>query len=423
MVTGLLSSFGEIFKDTKQYFTNFDGLTNASRTVALWIAIVIVIGVIVCKLAVKKEKQPLVNKICLGVALAYILAVIILFTVCYFTEVNAEEEYFFPILYYPLLAFALVAVASALALAFKPVKWVKITAAVLTGAALVAAIICMGFHFASGDYIAPNWFESAEDVNVVGLYVSAVVLVIAIVVVTLLTDRKSKGWDSRSLAFAAVCIAMSFALSYLRLLKMPFGGSITFASMLPLMLFAYMFGTRKGVIAGLIYGCLQAIQDCYIVHPAQFVLDYLVAFSAIGLTGILKSFNVFKDKRLPQFLLGALIAGISRYIAHFLSGTFAFGSFGNWYTEYWEGFANPYVYSLIYNALYILPDLAIVLVAGAILMSSKNFVRTVEKYGDFNVKPAQPAEEAPASETAEPETADTKAAETAVATADNKAEN
>ncbi|MCH5148047.1 MAG: energy-coupled thiamine transporter ThiT [Clostridiales bacterium] len=392
MINSLLSGFGEyIFENMKQYFTNFDGLTNASRSSMLWIAIALTIGIIVCKLVIPKDKQPLVNKISLGVILAYVITSIVLFTVCYFLEVSDKEEYFFPLLYYPLLALVLVAVGSALAIYLKPLKWVKITCASLTGAALVAAIVCVGFHFASGDYIEPNWFESAEDVNTLGLYISAVILVAVIAVPAILFDKNSTGWDTRSLTFAAVCVGMSFALSYIRIVKMPFGGSITFASMLPLMLFAYMFGARKGVIAGLVYGCLQAIQDPYVVHPAQFVLDYLVAFSALGLTGILRSFNLFNGNK-AQFALGATIAGVLRYIAHFFSGAFAFGSFGAWYTDVWEGFSNAYVYSLVYNALYVIPEIIIVVVVGVLLFTSKNFTNQVEKYTLMGTKKVEKAE-------------------------------
>lgn len=391
MINSLLSGFGEyIFENMKQYFTNFNGLTNASRSTMLWIAIALTIGIIVCKLVIPKDKQPLVNKISLGVILAYVVTSIVLFTVCYFLEVK-EGEYFFPLLYYPLLSFILVAVGSALAIYLKPLKCVKITCAALTGAALVAAIICVGFHFASGDYIEPNWYESAEDVNTLGLYISGVILVAVIAVPAILFDKNSTGWDTRSLTFAAVCVGMSFALSYIRIIKMPFGGSITFASMLPLMLFAYMFGARKGVIAGLVYGCLQAIQDPYVVHPAQFVLDYLVAFSALGLTGILKSFNLFNGNNKAQFALGATIAGVLRYIAHFFSGAFAFGSFGAWYTDVWSGFSNAYVYSLIYNALYIIPEIIIVVVAGVLLFTSKNFTNQIEKYTIMGTKKAEHA--------------------------------
>lgn len=394
MSHSLLSAFGDyFFKKLKLYFTNFDGLTNASRSSMLWIAIAITIGIIVCKLVIPKDKQPLVNKISLGVILAYVVTSIVLFTVCYFLEVNKEEEYFFPLLYYPLLALILVAVGSALAIYLKPLKWVKITAACLTGAALVAAVICMGFHFANGGYMDPNGFENADDVNTIGLYISAVILVAAIAVPAILLDKKSTGWDTRSVTFAAACVGMSFALSYIRIVKMPFGGSITFASMLPLMLFAYMFGLKKGVIAGLVYGCLQAIQDPYVVHPAQFVLDYLVAFSALGLTGIMRSLNVFKGNNKAQFALGATIAGLLRYIAHFFAGAFAFGWCGGaWYSDIWEGFNNPYVYSLVYNALYIVPEIIIVVVVGVLLFTSKNFTNQIDKYTIMGTKKVEHAD-------------------------------
>lgn len=76
--------------------------------------------------------------------------------------------------------------------------------------------------------------------------------------------------------------------------------------MLPLMLFSYMFGIRKGIIVGAIYGVLQAIQDPWIIHPAQFFLDYPIAFAMTGLAGIFKELNVIKSPlphlRSAQFL-------------------------------------------------------------------------------------------------------------------------
>ena len=114
-----------------------------------------------------------------------------------------------------------------------------------------------------------------DQVNTIGLYVGAVLLVGALIAAAFLLDRKKthKGFSTRSITFAAVCIAMSFALSYLKIVEMPQGGSITIASLLPLMVYSYMFGTKKGVFAGMIYGLLQAFQDTYILHPAQFLLD------------------------------------------------------------------------------------------------------------------------------------------------------
>jgi thiamine transporter len=110
------------------------------------------------------------------------------------------------------------------------------------------------------------------------------------------------------------------------------------------------------------------------------VLDYGVAFAAIGTTGFVKDLGLFKGKVRLQFALGAVAAGLMRLLAHFFSGAFAFGSFGAWYTDYSEAFNNPYVYSLVYNLLYVVPDLLISLAAGLILLSSKNFVKMINRF-------------------------------------------
>ena len=169
---------------------------------------------------------------------------------------------------------------------------------------------------------------------------------------------------------AGVCIAMSFALSYIQLWKMPQGGSITLVSLLPLMIFAYLYGPKKGVLAGCIYGVLQAMQDPYIIHPAQFALDYPVAFAVIGFAGVFAGMDAIK---LPQvrFFLGGVVAGILRFICHVLSGVFAFEAFA-------EG-TNAWAYSLAYNS-FVFVDLALVLVAGVLVFSSKAFVKQSEKY-------------------------------------------
>ena len=192
---------------------------------------------------------------------------------------------------------------------------------------------------------------------------------------------------------------MSFALSYLRIVKMPQGGSITIASLLPLMIYSYMFGTRKGVFAGLIYGILQAFQDTYILHPAQFLLDYPVAFSAIGLAGM---FARNEKLRFPQlrFALGAILAGLGRFVAHWLSGIFAFGLFAT--------FQPVWLYSLSYQAVYVLPDLAIAIVVGVLVFSSKSFLHEMERYAALATQPkkAEPAGE-PADAAADKQTAET----------------
>lgn len=403
-------AFSDMMSEVINYFANFDSAADGCRTVMLWLAIVLLLAFIATKIAlkctepkpangepVKDERQKKANKIALFVALGYAIAAIIIFTVLYFYEVDAEEDYLVPITFYPLLVFAVVAIAGGIAVAFKPLKPVKITAFSLSAAAFVAALVCLIVYYATGDSADWNGMEiSAADSTV--LYVSAIALAAIVVIVAFVTDR-TKGFDTRAITFAAICIALSFALSYIRFVRMPMGGSITFASMLPLMLYSYMFGCKKGLIAGLVYGMLQAIQDAWIFHPAQFALDYLVAFMAIGLTGCLRNVHTLKDRMRTKFTLGSIIAGVTRFISHFFSGVFAFGAYGVTYAEQWNipALSNPYIYSLVYQSLYIIPEMVIVIVVGVLMLSSTNLRKQIARYGNFE-KAAEhvPSEEIPA---------------------------
>ena len=271
-------AFKDLIDGAVNYFANFETATDGCRTVMLWLAIALILAFVITKIVlkstapkvasgeeVKDARQAKVNKIALFTALGYAVAAIIVFVACYFNDVRIGEESIVPITFYPLLVFAVVAVAGGIAVSLKPVKLVKIIAVSVAGAALVAAIICLIIYYASGDAAEWNWV-SEDDVQEAGLYVSSIALIAIILAVAFLTDR-TKGFDTRAITFGGVCIALSFALSYIRIIHMPMGGSITLASMLPLMLYSYMFGCKKGLVAGMIYGVLQAIQDSYLLHP------------------------------------------------------------------------------------------------------------------------------------------------------------
>ena len=403
-------AFSDLLGDIENYFANFETAADSCRTVMLWLAIALVIAFIAVKVAfyftapkpvqgevVADKRQKTANKVGLFAALAYVVTAIVAFSAFYFTDVNAGEDYLVPITFYPLLVFAIVAIAGGIAVAFKPVKPVKIAALSLGGAALVAAIVCLIVYYATGD--AGDWNGVTLDgATNAGLYISAIALTAIIIVVSFITD-KTKGFDTRAITFAAISIALSFALSYIRILHMPMGGSITFASMLPLMLYSYMFGCKKGLIAGIVYGFLQAIQDPWLLHPAQFALDYLVAFMAMALTGCLRNVASLKGKMRTQFTLGAIIAGVMRYISHYFSGVFAFGTFGADYAEEYgiSALANPYFYSFVYQSMYVIPEIVIVIVVGVILLSSANFRKQVLRYGNFEKAIVSvPTEEIPA---------------------------
>lgn len=156
-------------------------------------------------------------------------------------------------------------------------------------------------------------------------------------------ERTPHKVDVRALTYGAICVATSFVLSYIKLFSAPQGGSVTLASMLPIMLYASMYGTRRGLLVGLVYGLLQFIQKPEITHWAQVVLDYPVAFAAIGLAGISKHIPAGIMK-LP---IGTIIGGAARWIVHTLSGFLFFSEVLN---------GNALLVSVVYNGWYMLFD-------------------------------------------------------------------
>ncbi len=142
-----------------------------------------------------------------------------------------------------------------------------------------------------------------------------------------------------SLVYGALCVALSFILSYLRLFRMPQGGSLTIASMLPVALYSQWFGLKRGLLAGAALGFLELLQDAYIVHIFQLFLDYPLAFMCVGLAGLFPN-------NLP---LGLVAGGLGRILCSTLSGAIFFAEFSP------EGM-NPWAYSLVYNTLALGPD-------------------------------------------------------------------
>ena len=182
-----------------------------------------------------------------------------------------------------------------------------------------------------------------------------IVAALAIVgVVLFFITRDGKRWTTRMLANAALVIALSFILSYIRLYKMPQGGSITLASMLPIFMFAYAYGCAPGMLVGMAYGVLQFIQDAYFVHPVELLLDYPLAYAMLGLAGLAGRFS---DQWgiIPGIVLGTF----GRFVCAFLSGVIFFGMYAP------EG-QNVLVYSAVYNGFYLIPEAVICLVIASI---------------------------------------------------------
>ena len=246
---------------------------------------------------------------------------------------------------------------------------------IVLGAVLTVAVIACAVFIAiyyDAKFSADGYYNSdTASVNQPVLYISAAILIIAIISAGFLLNNNDKPFDTKCLSLAGITVAMSFGLSFIKLFQLPQGGSVTLFSLLPIMIFSFIYGTKKGVFVCMLYGVLQAIQDPWIIHPAQFLLDYPVAFSAIGLTGAFSKIKKLETLPQVQFLLGGVLAGLIRYVSHVLSGVFAFSAYA--------AGAHPLVYSLAYNS-FVFVDLAIVVAIGFIAFSSKALLREIKKF-------------------------------------------
>ena len=191
-----------------------------------------------------------------------------------------------------------------------------------------------------------------SDLGATGWITIFTLLVLTAIIIGMSVSRKT--WNAKSLAFAALSIALSFILSYIKIFRMPNSGSVTLASMLPLMLFAASYGVGPGLLAGAAYGLLQYLQGGYFVHPIQFLLDYPIAFALIGLAGLYK----YMPKAWSQWsIYAAMVLGaLGRCLSAPLAGIF-----------YWE--TAPWA-SLVYNGAYLVPD-TLICIALAIFVGKR----------------------------------------------------
>ena len=368
---------------------DIETLSDKLQYVALYLAVAIVAAFIAVGLLVwhfKKEKFADFKKYAVGIVTGFAVTMVVVVAYvkfqCNIDDMQAK-------LFYPILATLITVVAGAIAMLVSSLfndKAVKISF-------IVTAVAVLGCFIATMVLMAQYYGDVAEyypNANLVGMIVSAVVFM-AIMVVMWFVGDKRKMSDTRSIVYGAISIALSFALSYARIFKLPQGGSVTFASLLPLMIYCCMFGTRRGLIVCTIYGVLQALQDPYIIHPMQFLLDYPLAFGLIGVSGIFMEKGVFKDKKVVAFLLGGVIAVVLRYACHVCSGVFAFADYADL-----DKYGTAIAYSLAYNS-FAFVDMLIALVAGSVMFASKSFTALMQKSSDVNkaaeVVPTQEVED------------------------------
>ena len=277
--------------------------------------------------------------------------------------------------------------------------------------------------------VVNDWGETTYVPTLAGKILLVVVLIallgLAVWLAGKQTGKRTLKLTTKQLAFCAMCLALGTLLSNAKLFRFPTGGSITLLSMLAICLPGYWFGVSVGILTGVAYGVLQMLIDPYILYPSQLVVDYILAFGALGLSGLfskpegskiknyitttgigyifamLSGLFLFTNKINTESALnynlvfavlfiilyvtvivigfvvkdnlirGYTIAVVGRYAFAVLSGYLFFGSYA------WDGWgALPY--SLVYNAIYIFAEAAVT-VAILLLPPVKKAMATIKQ--------------------------------------------
>lgn len=153
-------------------------------------------------------------------------------------------------------------------------------------------------------------------------------------------------WSVPTLAEVAVCIALAAVLGLLKVFTMPQGGSVSL-EMLPLLFLAVRRGAGPALAAGVLYGLVQLVlPGAFIFHPVQALLDYPLAYAAVAAASVIPA------RGWPGVALAVAVGSAARFVFHFLSGLVFFAS----YAPQWEA---PWLYSITYNILYLVPEAVI----------------------------------------------------------------
>ena len=165
----------------------------------------------------------------------------------------------------------------------------------------------------------------------------------------------------------AIFASVGLVLDQISFKIVPNGGSISLV-MLPIVLMAIRWGIVAGLTTGLLLGIMQMMFGGYIIHWAQGLLDYAVAFTVVGFAGLMKPFVERALKAQKQlhvffyFVIASLIGGMLRFIAHLLAGVIFFKEYA--------GDQNPWIYSIVYNCTYIIPSIILTAVVAVLILKA-----------------------------------------------------
>ena len=219
--------------------------------------------------------------------------------------------------------------------------------------------------------------EVSEQATNVVKWISVGGVALLFAVILFLGFFTQKRWDTKQLAFAGVCVALSFILAFVKIKPVQNGGSVTLASFVPVMLYAFIYGPQSGFIVGLIHGLLNFIESPYILTPATFIFDYLLAFIGIGVMGFFGKMPR-KAKAVTPLVLGAIAVFSLRFLFHFFSGAIFFLENAVWVDFPDWALSNAFVYSFIYQCIYIPAD-ALIATLALVILGKAGVVDTLAK--------------------------------------------
>jgi thiamine transporter len=167
----------------------------------------------------------------------------------------------------------------------------------------------------------------------------------------------------------ALAAALAVVLSMLKLFRMPQGGSVSL-EMIPVFYIALRHGGLWGCLTGLLMGLGQLFFGAYIVHPAQLILDYPLAFTLLGVSGFFRTIPAKKKMAwgLTLGAIGMIIGCALRFSSHLISGVIFFG-------EYAPEGMNVWLYSAVYNASYLIPAALISIVVVLLILAAEGKMR------------------------------------------------
>ena len=187
----------------------------------------------------------------------------------------------------------------------------------------------------------------------------------------------------RTLCECAILLALSVVLSYIKFDVLPFGGSITLFSMLPICLVAIKHGLSWGLGCAFCFSWFQILQGGVFgwgltttMLVASLFLDYILAFTVLGLAG------VFRKKCYAGMLCGIALACFLRFLVHFVAGVVLWANLEEFMAFGQTWINRPVLYSICYNGVYMLPETILTVGGAAILLKipqMKKLLSPVEK--------------------------------------------